>query len=143
MLIFVYNKCIRLDTFGINGFRIFHICKTGNCPIASENMQQVKDFLNFIDVIVGTFWSLTVMDLYPLIFSGQITISAVSNISTFVNLLLAIAGLIYLVFRIIHFVRMSRLHIEYKKQEILEKQNANFYKKWREEFLEPKVNENK
>lgn len=104
-------------------------------------MQQVKDFLNFIDVIVGTFWSLTVMDLYPLIFSGQITISAVSNISTFVNLLLAIAGLIYLVFRIIHFVKMSRLHIEYKKQEILEKQNANFYKKWNKEFLEAKENE--
>lgn len=141
MLIFVYNKCIRFSTFRINGFRIFHICKTGNRPIAPEDMQQVKDFLNFIDVIVGTFWSLTVMDLYPLIFSGQITISAISNISTFVNLLLAIAGLVYLVFRIIHFVRMSRLHIEYKKQEILEKKNANFYKKFHDEFLEPKINE--
>jgi len=101
-------------------------------------MQQIKDFLNFIDIIVGTFWSMTVLDLYSVLFSGQITISVLSDISTFVNMLLAIAGLIYLVVRIVHFVKMSKLHIEYKKQEILEKKNANFYKKFTDEFLQPK-----
>jgi len=101
-------------------------------------MQQIKDFLNFVDIIVGTFWSMTVLDLYSVLFSGQITISVLSDISTFVNMLLAIAGLIYLVVRIVHFVKMSKLHIEYKKQEILEKKNANFYKKFTDEFLQPK-----
>ena len=103
-------------------------------------MQQIKDFLNFVDIIVGTFWSMTVLDLYSVLFSGQITISVLSDISTFVNMLLAIAGLVYLVVRIVHFIRMSKLHIEYKKQEILEKQNANFYKKFTDEFLKPKDN---
>ena len=140
MYIFVYHKCFRFNSFRINGFRVFHFCQTGIRPRAIKNMQQIKDFLNFVDIIVGTFWSMTVLDLYSVLFSGQITISVLSDISTFVNMLLAIAGLVYLVVRIVHFIRMSKLHIEYKKQEILEKQNANFYKKFTDEFLKPKDN---
>jgi hypothetical protein len=106
-------------------------------------MHQIKEFLNFCDLIVGTFWSITVLDILPVLLSGQISNFAISNVSSFVNLLLAIAGLVYLVFRIIHFVRMSKLHIEYKKQEIFEKQNDNFYKKWNKEFIKPFKNDNK
>jgi len=102
-------------------------------------MQQIKEFLNFLDLLVGAFWSFTMMDLIPMIFSGQITITALSNVSTFVNVLVAIAGLIYLIFRTIHFAKMSKLIIQLKKEEIIEKQNANFRKKWNDEFLEPKT----
>lgn len=102
-------------------------------------MQQIKEFLNFLDILVGTFWSITLLDLYPLLMTGQLTNAALSSISGFVNLLLAVAGLIYLVLRIIHFFRMSKLHIEYKRQEIIEKKNANFYKKFNDEFLDEKT----
>lgn len=101
-------------------------------------MQQIKDFLNVLDLIVGTFWGLTVMDLYPLLMTGQVNFSMLSNISTFVNLLVAIAGLVYLIVRTIHFIRMSKLHIEFKRQEIIEKKNANFYKKFHDEFIDKK-----
>lgn len=100
-------------------------------------MQQIKDFLKLLDFIVGTYWSITMMDLIPMVFSGQITITALSNISTFVNLLVAIAGLVYLVVRTVHFIRMSKLHIESKKQDIIAKKQANFYNKWDKEFLDP------
>jgi len=97
-------------------------------------MQQIKDFLNFLDVLVGTFWSFTMMDIIPIIFSGQIASQLLSSVSGVVNLLLAIAGLVYLVVRLIHFIRMSKLHIQMKKEEIIEKQNSNFYKKFTKEF---------
>jgi len=100
-------------------------------------MQQVKEFLNFLDLIVGTFWSITMIDILPIILSGQISNFAISGVSAFVNLLLAIAGLVYLVVRIIHFLRMSKLHIEYKKQEIIEKKNANFEQKFKKDFIDP------
>jgi len=100
-------------------------------------MQQIKDFLNFLDFIVGTYWSITMMDILPLIFSGQMTSQILSSVSGVVNLLLAIAGLVYLVFRLIHFVRMSKLHIESKKQDIIAKKQANFYTKWDKEFIDP------
>lgn len=88
-------------------------------------MQQIKEFLNFLDVIVGAFWSFTVMEMIPLVIYGQVIISPLSRVSDFVNLLLTIAGLVYLVVRIIHFIKMSKLNIEYKKQEIIEKKNFN------------------
>jgi len=100
-------------------------------------MQQIKDFLNFLDFIVGTFWSITMMDVLPIIFSGQIGTQLLSSMSGVVNLLLAIAGLAYLVVRLIHFIRMSKLHIESKKQDIIAKQRANFYTKWDKEFIDP------
>jgi len=100
-------------------------------------MQQVKDFLNFLDFLVGTFWSITVMDILPYVFSGQIGTQLLGSVSGVVNLLLAIAGLVYLVVRLIHFIRMSKLHIESKKQDIIAKQRANFYTKWDKEFIDP------
>jgi len=100
-------------------------------------MQQIKEFLNFLDICVGTLWSMIMMDILPLLFSGQITITALSNISTFVNLLVAVAGLVYLVVRTIHFIRMSKLHIESKKQDIIAKKQANYYNKWDKEFIDP------
>jgi hypothetical protein len=104
-------------------------------------MHQIKEFLNFLDLVVGTFWSITMLDFLPILLSGQSSTFAISNISSLVNLLLAIAGLVYLVVRIIHFIRMSKLHIEFKKQEIFEKQNENFSKKWNKEFIKPFENE--
>lgn len=107
-------------------------------------MQQVKEFLNFLDLLVGTFWSITVLDIIPILISGEISKFAISSVSAFVNLLLAVAGLVYLVIRIVHFLRMSKLHIEYRKQEILEKERGNFPYKWRKEFIDPfKEEENK
>lgn len=100
-------------------------------------MQQIKDFLNFLDFIVGTYWSITMMDVLPLVFSGNIQKELLSSISGLVNLLLAIAGLVYLVVRLIHFVRMSKLLIESKKQDIIAKKHANFYTKWDKEFIDP------
>lgn len=100
-------------------------------------MQQIKDFLNFLDLLVGTFWSVTMMDVLPIIFSGQIGTQLLGSISGIVNLLLAIAGLVYLIVRLVHFVRMSKLIIESKKQDIIAKKNANFYTKWDKEFIDP------
>ena len=102
-------------------------------------MQQVKDFLNFIDIFVGMFWSFTMIEVMPIILSGQIATNLLSSMSGFVNLLVAIAGLIYLAVRTVHFYKMSKLHIQLKKEEIIEKQNANFYGKWNKNFLEPKT----
>lgn len=137
MPIFVCYKCFRYYPFRINGYDRIYSNKDFFSLLNYFNMQQVKDFLNLLDFIVGTYWSITMMDVLPMLFSGQIQTSMLSNISGFVNLLLAIAGLIYLVVRLVHFVRMSKLHIESKKQDIIAKKNMNFYTKWDKEFIEP------
>ena len=92
-------------------------------------MQQVKDFLNFLDIIVGTFWGFTVIEIIPAVLSGQIANTMLASVSGFVNLLLSIAGLIYLIIRAWHFYRMSILHLAYRREEIIEKKNNNHEKK--------------
>lgn len=96
-------------------------------------MQQVKDFLNFLDIIVGTFWGFTMMEVIPVFFSGQIANTLLASASGVVNLLLSIAGLIYLIIRAWHFYRMSILHIAYRREEIIEKKNNNYGKKKKDE----------
>jgi len=88
-------------------------------------MQQIKEFLNFLDVIVGTFWGFTMIEIIPILLSGQVTNTLLSNASGIVNLLLAIAGLIYLILRAWHFYRMSILHWAYRKEELIKKKNLN------------------
>jgi hypothetical protein len=88
-------------------------------------MQQIKDFLNFLDIIVGTFWGFTMMEVVPLLVSGGGSAAFLSSASGFVNLLLAIAGLVYLIMRAWHFYRMSILHWAYRREELIEKKNLN------------------
>ncbi len=88
-------------------------------------MQQVKDFLNFLDIIVGTFWGFTMIEIVPLIISGQVANTLLSSISGVVNLLVAFAGLVYLILRAWHFYRMSILHWAYRREELIEKKRNN------------------
>jgi hypothetical protein len=100
-------------------------------------MHQIREALKILDLIVGTWWGVTFMDILPHITAKGILGVVASDALGFFNFLVVVAGLVYLVVRIVHFVRMSKLHIEYKRQEIIEKQNANFYRKFTGEFLDP------
>ena len=99
-------------------------------------MQQVKDFINFLDYIVATFWGFTLVEIIPVVVTGGLFPNMLSSISDFIKVLFAIAGLIYLIVRLIHFVRMSKINLEIRKEELYEKQNANFKNKFNKEFLQ-------
>jgi hypothetical protein len=97
-------------------------------------MHQVKEFLNFLDYIVATFWGITVVEVVPILATNGLSIDIMTSLSDLVKFLFSIAGLIYLVFRLIHFIRMSKINIEIRKEELYEKQNANFNSKFKNEF---------
>ena len=101
-------------------------------------MHQVREFLNFLDYIVATFWGFTLIEVVPIVTGGNILPEIMSSLSDFIKVLFSIAGLIYLIFRLIHFIRMSKINIEIRKEELYEKQNANFRDKFKNEFLNDK-----
>lgn len=101
-----------------------------------KNMQQLKDILSFLDIVVGTFWGFTVMEVIPLVTSG--TTIVFTQVDNAIKILFALVGLIYTIVRLIHFYKISKLNREFRKQEVIEKENANFYHKWDKEFLQPK-----
>lgn len=106
-------------------------------------MQQIKDFLELIkDILAGTVWSYSIFEiiplipLFPVILAGETDFSFLGNTSVLVNVLVALAGLVYLILRIVHFWRMSSLNIRFRKEEIIEKENSNFYRKFNKEFID-------
>ena len=101
-------------------------------------MQQVREFLNFLDYIVATFWGFTLVEILPAVAAGNIFPEMLSSVSDFIKVLFSIAGLIYLIVRLVHFAKMSKINIDIRKEELYEKQNANFKNKFSNEFLKEK-----
>lgn len=138
MLIFVFIECFGFDTLGIIRYAISDTFKIVNCLFTFTLMQQIKDFLNFLDYIVATFWGFTVIEIMPLLTSGSASLTVLNSVSEFIKVLFAIAGLIYLIVRLMHFIKMSKINIDIRKEELEEKKNANFYKKFNNEFIDKK-----
>jgi hypothetical protein len=89
-------------------------------------MQQVKEFLNLIDVFFATFWGLILTEVVPILTSGAYVLSSIDNI---IKVSFSLVGLVYTVVRMLHFIQMSRLNKEYRRQEIIEKKMNNYIEK--------------
>lgn len=94
-------------------------------------MNQIREFFAILDYIAVTVWGFTVYDILPLVTSTDFLTTTDGIIKT----LLAFVGLIYLSARTTTYIIMSRLNKRYREQEIIEKENANFYRKFNNEFL--------
>jgi hypothetical protein len=88
---------------------------------------------------VGYFWGYTVFEIMPLVASGSPII--LTQFDNLIKMLISLAGLVYLIIRINHYYRNSKLDRELKavelisKQEELSKKDLKFLKKFYEEFL--------
>lgn len=102
-------------------------------------MHHIRTLLNFVDIVLGAFWSITFMEVLPFLYSGQTII--LSDLDNVIKLLFSIAGLIYLIVRIQHYYKNTKLDRELKaidlisRQEELSKKDLAFLKKFYEEFL--------
>jgi len=99
-------------------------------------MQQIKTFLNLIDIFLGTFWSMTVIEVVPLLTSG--TTLVFTQVDNIIKILFSLAGLVYLIFRIINYYHMSKLNREIKRLEIYKLNNEKFFVDFNKEFLNDK-----
>ena len=102
-------------------------------------MNELKEFFNYLDYVVGTFWGITVYDILPQIGTNTLITSFDGVIKT----LFALVGLIYACARLFTYIVMSRLNKRYREQEIIEKENNNFYHKFNDEFIKNEKNGNK
>jgi len=99
-------------------------------------MQQIKTFFNLIDILLGTFWSMTVIEIVPLLTSG--TTLVFTQVDNVIKILFSLAGLVYLIFRIINYYHMSKLNREIKRLEIYKLNNEKFFVDFNKEFLNDK-----
>ena len=101
-------------------------------------MQQLKDFFNFIDYIVATFWGITLVEIVPVLAANGIMHGLMSSVSELISTLFAFAGLVYLVVRLIHYIRMSKINLAIRKEDLKKIESDNFKAKWNHEFIKDK-----
>ena len=97
-------------------------------------MHQVREFVNFIDVVFGTFWGFTVIDIAPSVVSGSLFLNSLDNI---LKVAISIVGVIYAIVRIVILIKKSRLDSKYRIEEIESLKNQNFNFKFKKEFIDP------
>ena len=102
-------------------------------------MNELKDIFTYLDYVAASFWGITLYDVLPQIGTGTLITSFDGVIKT----LFALVGLIYAFARLVTYIVMSRLNKRYREQEIIEKENSNFYHKFNDEFIKNEKNGNK
>ena len=102
-------------------------------------MQFFKDFFNALNYGFYCFYSFTLIDVVKKISYGDFYLSNATNFAQFV---LTVIGVFFAYYKLRTYIRDSKTRSKILEQDLMEKQNENFYKKWHHEFLETKKDEN-
>lgn len=85
-------------------------------------MVKIKSFLLSLDWICLTVSGYSFIDISATFLAGNLAMSSIDN---FIKLLLSMAGFVYLCARTYHFIIKSSLDRDFRREEIIEKQNEN------------------
>lgn len=95
-------------------------------------MQKIKlifDSLNYTGYIC---WSFSIYNFLGEIFTHTFNIQ---NVNSFFSCIATIVAVAFAIAKLIAYVRDSKIKSKILEEELKEKQNANFYNKWSNEFL--------
>lgn len=99
-------------------------------------MLYVRFVYNIINYVGYCFWSISILNFIEQILNDNFNFK---NINSFLSACAAIVALIFAVFKLLAYIRDSKIKSKLLEQELIEKSNANFYKKWNHEFDEHKI----
>lgn len=109
-------------------------------------MHCVKLIFNAVNFVGYLFWGFSVLTFFEQILNDNFNFK---NINSFLSAMAAIVALIFAIFKLLAYVRDSKIKSKLLEQELISKQNENelgkvdFYKKWNHEFQEHMHDNNK
>jgi predicted membrane protein len=98
-------------------------------------MHYFKDFFSALNYGFYCFYSFTFIDVVKKISYGDFYLSNATNFAQFI---LTVIGVFFAYFKLKSYIRDSKIKSEILEQDLQEKKNANFYKKFKDEFIENK-----
>jgi predicted membrane protein len=101
-------------------------------------MQTIKFLFNALNYCFFVFYSFTLIDVAKKITFGEFYLSNATNLLQFLMTLIAV---FFAYYKLRTYIRDSRIKSQILEQELREKQDNHFYKKWNKEFIEPKKDE--
>jgi len=95
----------------------------------------MNNFLTALNYCLYCLYSFTFLDVVKKLIFGEFYLS---NATNFVQFLLTLIGVFYAYYRLKTYIRDSRTRSKILEQDLISKENDNFYKKWSHEFDEQK-----
>ena len=89
---------------------------------------------NICDLFFTGLWGVSLMKILPLV-ANQGTAVVFPQLDRGLSISVTVLGIVYGIVRMVISIRKARQDERFREQEIIEKQNNNFYKKWDKEFL--------
>lgn len=102
-------------------------------------MHCVRFAFNVINYIGYCFWSFSILNFVEQILNDNFNFK---NINSFLSACAAVVALIFAIFKLLAYIRDSKIKSKLLEQELIAKENDNFYKKWNHEFDEHKHDNN-
>lgn len=103
-------------------------------------MHYARFVFNAINYIGYCFWSFSILNFAEQILNDNFNFK---NINSFLSACAAIVALVFAIFKLLAYVRDSKIKSKLLEQELIAKENDNFYNKWNHEFDEHKHDNSK
>lgn len=97
-------------------------------------MEFVKFLFNVRDYFIGVIYSFTFIDVLKKAIFSELYLDNLTNI---VQLLATIVALIFGYYKLLAYIRDSRIKSKILEQELIAKERENFPGSWKKEFIEP------
>lgn len=101
-------------------------------------MEFVRFLFNVRDYFIGVIYSFTFIDVIKKAIFNELNLNNFTNV---VQLLATIVALIFGYYKLLAYIRDSRIKTKILEQELREKELANFYRKHNKEFIKPFEND--
>ena len=101
-------------------------------------MQTVRFLFNAINYCFFVFYSFTIIDVVKKVTFGALYLTNATNFTQFI---LTIIGVFFAYFKLRTYIRDSRIKSQILEQELQEKRDNHFYKKFNGQFIKPFENE--
>ena len=99
-------------------------------------MHYVRLIFNACNYLGYCFWSISVLSFFEQVLNDNFSFK---NINSFLSACAAVVALIFAVFKLLAYIRDSRIKSKILEEELFEKQNRNFYNKFNKEFEDKKL----
>ena len=102
-------------------------------------MHYVRYVFSCLNYIGYCLWSFSTLNFLEQILNDNFNFK---SINSFLSAMAAVVALIFAVFKLLAYIRDSKIRSKMLEQELIAKENDNFYKKWNHEFDEHKHDNN-
>ena len=103
-------------------------------------MHYLKFIFNAVNYIGYCLWGFSTINFLEQLLNNNFNYK---NINSFLSACAAIVALVFAIFKLLAYVRDSKIKSKLLEQELIAKENDNFYNKWNHEFDEHKHDNSK